>query len=52
MRLYKDGALTNSTNGTNLIVDDFSIAIQTTGFYASWINKIMKDTSEAFTTGL
>ena len=35
---YKDGALEKSADVTNLLVDDFIIAMETTGFDASWIN--------------
>ena len=35
MIVDKDGALENSAYGTNLIVDDFSTAIETTGGDAS-----------------
>ena len=34
----EDGALSKSTDVTNLLVDDFSIYMETTGDGASWLN--------------
>ena len=39
MRVDEDGALENSTDVTNLLVDDFNISMETTGGDASWLNK-------------
>ena len=38
MRVDEDGALVNSTYFTNLLVDDFIIAMENTGGDASWLN--------------
>ena len=39
MRVDKDGALSKSTDVTNLLVDDFSISIKTSGGGVAWLNK-------------
>ena len=38
MRVYEDGALENSTDVTNLLIDDFNISMETTGGDVSWLN--------------
>ena len=38
MRVGEYGALTNSTDITNLLVDDLRIAMENTGGDASWLN--------------
>ena len=38
MRFDEDGALTNSIDANNLIVDDFSISMETTGGDTSCLN--------------
>ena len=39
MIVDEDGALTNSTNVTNLLVDHFNISMETTGGDELWINE-------------
>ena len=39
MIVDEDGVLENSTDVTNLLVDDFRISVETTGGDASWINE-------------
>ena len=38
MRVYEYGALVNSTDFTNLIVDEFNTSMENTCSDASWIN--------------
>ena len=38
VRLHEDGALTNSTDVTNLLVYEFKISMEITGGDASWLN--------------
>ena len=38
IRADEDSVLANSTDVTNLLVDDFNISMETTGGDASWIN--------------
>ena len=36
--VYEDSALVNKTDVTNLLVDEFILAMDYTGGYASWLN--------------
>ena len=38
MRVDEDGALEKSTYITNILVDEFNIYMENTGWYASWLN--------------
>ena len=38
-KIYGYGALENSTDVTNLIVDDFNTSMETNGGDASWLNR-------------
>ena len=38
MRFHEDGAVEKSSDVTNLLVDEFIIAMETSGQDASWLN--------------
>ena len=52
MIVDEDISFEKSTDVINLLVDDFIIYMETTGVYASRMNRKTKDTTEAFTTWL